>query len=263
MSVLRAFFAVSFVVLTPFLVDAGGVELALGSSSLKSGQAWGLLGGGLIFADGFESGSSCLWSESETPEICNGADDNCDGSVDEDAIDALAWYEDHDGDTYGNSAVTVDACTAPLDWVDNGDDCDDLNPNINPGEPELCDSIDNNCNQQTDEGNPGGGQACDTGNAGVCSAGTTTCQSGTLVCVQDQASTPEVCDGLDNDCDGAPDNGDLCGGSQICVAGACQCDIGFTNCFGQCVDTSSDPNNCGTCGNMCPGGQSCVFGSCE
>ncbi len=324
MSVLRAFYAVLFVVLTPSLLDAGGVELALGSSSLKSEQAWGLLGGGSIFADGFESESSCLWSESVTPETCNGADDNCDGSVDEDAIDTLAWYEDLDADTYGNPAVTVDACVAPQNWVDNGDDCDDLNPDINPGEAELCDGVDNNCNLQADEGNPGGGQACNTGDPGVCSAGTTSCESEGLVCLQDQASTPEVCDGLDNNCDGTPDNGDLCddgvsctadicndftgcthsvlpddclidglcsstgdpnpvdlcqycdpavsqflwthvvcGDSQVCVAGDCECDIGLTNCFGQCVDTNSDPNNCGECGTECSGGQVCNFGSCQ
>jgi hypothetical protein len=63
------------------------------------------------------------------------------------------FYADADGDTYGNSAVSLLACTPPAGYVSNNTDCDDTNPAINPGTTEICDnSIDDNCNGQTDEG---------------------------------------------------------------------------------------------------------------
>ena len=59
-----------------------------------------------------------------------------------------------------------------------------------------------------DEGNPGGGAACNTGLLGVCAAGTLQCQGGVLVCVPNNSPSTEICgDGLDNDCDGLVDEG--------------------------------------------------------
>jgi hypothetical protein len=62
-------------------------------------------------------------------------------------------------------------------------------------------------NGLTDEGNPESGAACSTGLPGACSGGTTACSGGALTCTADSAGTPEVCDGLDNDCNGAVDDG--------------------------------------------------------
>ena len=87
------------------------------------------------------------------------------------------------------------------------DDCDVSNASIYPGAPEVCDGLDNNCDGMVDDGNPGGGAACNTGQPGVCAAGTTSCQGGVLSCTQNTAPSPEVCDGLDNNCDGAVDEG--------------------------------------------------------
>ena len=59
-------------------------------------------------------------------EICDGTDNNCDGDTDEDsAIDAQTWYQDSDGDSFGNGAVVDIDCYQPSGYVLNGTDCDD------------------------------------------------------------------------------------------------------------------------------------------
>jgi ELWxxDGT repeat protein len=84
-------------------------------------------------------------------EICDGKDNNCDGQIDEGV--KTTFYRDADGDSYGNSALTVQDCSAPPGYVTNSIDCNDGNANINPGKTEICgNSIDDNCNGQTDEG---------------------------------------------------------------------------------------------------------------
>jgi len=83
-------------------------------------------------------------------EVCNNADDNCNGQIDEGVLNT--YYFDNDGDTYGNPILTVNACTLPIGYVVNGTDCNDNIAAINPATSELCNLIDDNCNNQTDEG---------------------------------------------------------------------------------------------------------------
>jgi Putative metal-binding motif len=83
---------------------------------------------------------------------------------------------------------------------------------------ELCDGQDNDCDGNVDNGNPGGGQTCNTGLLGVCVAGTTACSNGSIACNQNVQSSAEACDGLDNDCNGEVDNGL---GQTMCGVGAC------------------------------------------
>ncbi len=65
-------------------------------------------------------------------EVCNGLDDDCDGESDEDAVDVRTWYQDADGDGYGDPQVTVMACEQPSQTASNDEDCDDGDSHENP-----------------------------------------------------------------------------------------------------------------------------------
>ncbi len=83
-------------------------------------------------------------------EICNGIDDNCDGEIDEGVKNT--YYADNDGDGFGDPASSLEACDEPAGYVNNDFDCDDNNPDVNPGAEEICfNGIDDNCDGEVDE----------------------------------------------------------------------------------------------------------------
>ncbi len=84
-------------------------------------------------------------------ELCNDIDDNCNGMVDDNATDAGTWYQDGDGDGFGDPASAALSCTAPDGRISVGDDCDDHYVQVNPDATEVCDGLDNDCNGTTDD----------------------------------------------------------------------------------------------------------------
>ena len=85
----------------------------------------------------------------DAAEVCNEADDNCNDIVDEGVT--TTYYGDADADGYGDAATTVEACSAPSGYSDLDTDCDDTETTTNPGATEYCDSVDNDCDGDTDE----------------------------------------------------------------------------------------------------------------
>ncbi|MED5371986.1 MAG: putative metal-binding motif-containing protein [Myxococcota bacterium] len=84
-------------------------------------------------------------------EICDGLDNDCSGSVDDDATDAIQMYSDRDGDGYGKPTSPATACPGAEGYVANDQDCDDERSDVSPDALEYCDGIDNDCDDQTDE----------------------------------------------------------------------------------------------------------------
>ena len=81
-------------------------------------------------------------------ELCNGEDDDCDKSIDEDATDVSIWYADSDTDGYGDPESTTEACDQPTGHVADDTDCDDTDPDINPDAEDVADGIDQDCDDE-------------------------------------------------------------------------------------------------------------------
>jgi hypothetical protein len=195
----------------------------------------------------------CVQTNQPVAEICDGLDNNCDGTAD-------------NGDPGGGASCNTGnpgICAAGVNHCQNGSiKCVQTNQPV----AEICDGLDNNCDGTADNGDPGGGASCNTGNPGICAAGVNHCQNGSIKCVQTNQPVAEICDGLDNNCDGTPDNGDPGGGGVcstgkpgVCSAGVNHCQGGSIKCV-QNIQPSAETcdgldNDCdGTADNGDPGG---------
>ncbi len=189
----------------------------------------------------------------DADEVCNLEDDDCDGEKDE-GFDLTTDVENcgvcgnacdllNAGENCVASACKVTVCEEGW-WNADGLDstgCEypcrlknAAKQECNAGDVgcgvEACDDVDQDCDGQINEGNPGGDEFCSdfcptAGCEGECSFGTTQCVGSILVCVPGDTATAEICDGLDNNCDGDGDD--------------------------KAFDFTSDPLNCNGCGNDC------------
>jgi hypothetical protein len=151
-------------------------------------------------SDGYDSETDCDDDDPEVnpdaSEVCDGIDNNCDGIVDDDAVDQGSWFADADGDGYGDPEQSTQACAPPDGHVDDDTDCDDEHDDAYPGAEEVWyDGIDQDC---------AGGDDYDADEDGYTVTGTSDddCND------QDDTVNPgakEVCGDLtDNNCDGTP-----------------------------------------------------------
>jgi hypothetical protein len=179
---------------------------------------------------------TCVGGVGPTAEICDGIDNNCNGSIDEAPLaDAPSTAQngcwDLPGDACKFGALTW-SFPAGASCTDSGSGSDKLTTPCHPGflvcsgtqgwqcknardpSAEICDGIDNNCNGIIDEGtlpNTGVDVVCGS-NVGECRTGHIECSKGVLSCVGGVQPTDEICDGKDNNCNDSVDDGLPTGG---------------------------------------------------
>lgn len=127
-------------------------------------------------------------------EKCNGYDDDCDNSIDENVVPT--WYRDYDVDQYGDPITYQKTCSQPSGYVSNSKDCNDQDKTIYTGAPELCDGKDNDCDKTVDEGVDGDGDTY------------TTCKDCNDKDKTIYPGATETCNSKDDDCDGKSDEAD-------------------------------------------------------
>ncbi len=160
-------------------------------------------------------------------EKCDGKDNNCNGTIDEaGATGCKVWYRDLDSDTWGWSADSQCLCF-PGDFytASKGGDCDDNNKNVSGGSKETCNKIDDDCDGTVDEdtldckvyyfdsdqdgfGNPASKQClCEAGQGYTATIATDCDDSNKNI----HPNGVEICNSLDDDCNGIPDDGSVQG----------------------------------------------------
>ncbi|MFM9986820.1 MAG: MopE-related protein [Flavobacteriales bacterium] len=149
----------------------------------------------------------------------------------------FTYYQDSDGDNYGNPSVSIQAASQPNGYVSNNTDCNDGNTNVNPGATEICNGFDDDCDALVDEG-------FDADNDGF-----TSCQGD---CNNNNPAiypgATEICNNIDDDCDGQVDEGigatwyadaDNDGyGNLLATTVACDQPGGYVSQAGDCNDNN-------------------------
>jgi len=195
--------------------------------------------------------SACSGGIGPKVESCNTIDDDCDTDVDEDTAIAC-------GTDVGECALGVASCVGGVFGACTG----------GVGSvPESCDNLDNDCDGPIDEGIT---MTCGT-DVGACTSGTMTCSAGSFgACVGEIGPGTEVCNTIDDNCDGVVDEGCACvdGATADCGSDVGVCEFGTQTCtggaWGSCVGgVGPSPEICGngldedcngTADGGCPGG---------
>lgn len=179
-------------------------------------------GDGFLAAEDCNDADPAVFPGAE--ELCDGVDNDCDAQVDNGATDATVWYPDSDGDGHGDLAGEVWACQAPQGHLADATDCNDRDAQISPSAPEVCNGQDDDCDGLSDDDDEsvdvstgvswwtdedgdgyGAGEATQS-----CAVPPGRSGSGNDCDDADWATypgAPELCDGLDNSCDGQTDEG--------------------------------------------------------
>ena len=157
------------------------------------------------------------------------------------------WWADMDGDGYGYPFNVIYSPGPPEYYVGNNEDCDDQDPDKHPGLVEICDGLDNDCNGLTDDGLiPPDCMVCMGANGWVLSPDHCLIDE---VCYEAGSLSPLspclVCDPAENPTEWSNN----CSATQEC-------------CENECIDISSDMNNCGGCNLICDDGNPCTIDFC-
>ena len=154
-------------------------------------------------------------------EVCDGIDNDCDATTDgPTAVGVVEFFADSDADGFGNASQSTLDCTAPSGHVLDSTDCDDTNTAVNPAATEVCNDVDDDCDGSVDEDSAADAETFyldfDSDGFGTSLLTATACTSppGYVAADDDCDDTDpavnpaatEVCNGVDDDCDGDTDS---------------------------------------------------------
>ncbi len=194
------------------------------------------------------NGCECLLTN-EGKEACDGADNDCDGVIDNgfdfqtDANNCGAcgvMCNISNADAFCSAGACGYTCKPGHYDIDklSVDGCEyACTPSADP--TETCDGVDNDCDGLVDGDDPSlvyvpADRLCYSSAAGSCQAGILTCVSGKTTCVGAGPASQEVCDGRDNNCDGRVDESDPNLGKSCYAPGVAGCDVAAGTCQGLC-----------------------------